>query len=150
MISSKHTLAVLILAFAALPEVASAQSVADTVSRWGLLGTWSVDCNQPVSSSNGYLTYIIRSPGKVSHERDFGDRQDVNEVQQARTGVGGALELVVHFPKLNQTRVYTLIMGPDGRTRAMSNSKTDGTDQTIKGGVFTFNNNSSPWQMRCR
>ena len=41
-------------------------------------------------------------------------------------------------------------MGPDGRIRAMANSKIDGTDQSIKGGTFTANNNATPWQVRCR
>ena len=56
----------------------------------------------------------------------------------------------VNFPQLNQTRKYTLIMGPDGRTRAMANSKVDGTEQTIKDGKFTANGNDTPWQIRCR
>ena len=139
----------MLVALAAPIHSAKAQSITETLSRWGLIGTWALACGKPASSTNGYLSYAIRRAGQVSHERDFGDRQDVNEVQQARTGVGGALELVVHFPKLEQTRAYTLIMGPDGRTRAMSNSKANGSDQTIKEGVFTSNNNSSPWQMHC-
>ena len=145
-----RALALSVAAVVTLHNAASAQTVADTVSRWGLLGTWAIDCSKPVSGGNGYLSYVIRSPGKVSHERDFGDRQDVNEVQQARTGVGGMLELVVQFPRLQQTRIFTLHMGPDGRTRAMSNSKIDGSEQSIKDGLFTSNGNPSPWQTRCR
>src|SRR5262245_21110283 len=95
----------------ALPKNAEAQNVEVTVKRWGLLGTWARDCAQPASNSNGYLSYVVRTPGKVSHERSFGDAQDVNEVQQARTGHGGWLELVVNFPGLSQTRKYTLMMG---------------------------------------
>jgi hypothetical protein len=132
------------------PGFAAAQNVADTAKRWGLLGTWALDCSQPASRSNGYLSYVIRTPGKVSHERDFGDAQDVNEVQQARTGVGGWLELVVQFPGLNQSRRYTLMMGPDGRTKAMSNAKADGTEPTIRNGKFTANGNDTPWQVLCR
>jgi len=56
----------------------------------------------------------------------------------------------VHFPVLNQTRKFTMLMGSDGRTRAMSNSRIDGTEVTISGGKFTANGATTPWQTRCR
>jgi hypothetical protein len=133
-----------------LGQGAAAQSVADVASRWGLIGTWSLDCSKPASGSNGYLTYAVRSGGKVAHERDFGDRRDTNDVQQARTGTGGTLDLVVHFPGLNQTRKFTMLMGSDRRIRALSNSRIDGTEVTIRGGKFTANGAITPWQTRCR
>jgi hypothetical protein len=145
-----RSLALALVALAAPIHAAQAQSIAETLSRWGLLGTWALDCSKPASSSNGYLSYAIRRAGQVSHERDFGDRQDVNEVQQARMGLGGALELVVHFPGLSQTRQFTLVMGVDGRIRTIANSKVDGTQPTIKDGKFTANDADSPWQVRCR
>jgi hypothetical protein len=150
MVSRLCGVALMLATLLALAEKAAAQNVEATVRRWALLGTWAIDCQQPASRSNGYLIYVVRTPGKVSHERNFGDAQDVNEVQQARTGRGGWLELVVNFPGLSQTRKYTLMMGPDGRTRAMSNSKADGTEPTIKNGKFTANGNDTPWQVRCR
>jgi hypothetical protein len=36
---------------------AKAQIVADTLDKWGLLGTWAVDCSQPPSVKNGYKTW---------------------------------------------------------------------------------------------
>jgi hypothetical protein len=60
------------------------------------------------------------------------------------------LELVVHFPRLNQTRKYTMLMGSDRRIRAMANSRIDGKEQTIRNGRFTHNNGVTPWQTRCR
>jgi len=132
-----------------LAHGAAAQPVPDTLRTWGLLGTWALDCTKPPSGSNGYLSYVVRS-GKVAHDREFGDRRDSNDVQQARTGVGGTLDLVVHFPTLNQTRKYTMLMGSDRRIRAMSNSRIDGTDQSIRDGKFIHNGALTPWQTRCR
>jgi hypothetical protein len=137
-------------ASAALATGAAAQTVADTLQRWGLIGTWSLDCSKPASSGNGYLSYVARAGGKVAHERNFGDRSDSNDVQRASTGVGGMLDLVVHFPGLNQTRKYTMLMGPDRRIRAMNNSRIDGTDQSITDGKFIHNGALTPWQTRCR
>lgn len=145
-----RSLALVLVALAAPIHGAEAQSIAETLSRWGLIGTWALDCSKPASDRNGHLSYAIRRAGQVSHERDFGDQQDVNEVQLARTGLGGALELVVHFPGLSQTRKYTLLMGVDGRIRTIANSKVDGTEPTIKDGKFTTNGADTPWQVRCR
>ena len=149
MIAHVRMLGLLVAACMALVQGAAAQSVTDTVSRWGLIGTWALDCTKPASNSNGYLTYVVRG-AKVVHERDFGDRRDSNDVQQARTGVGGTLDLVVHFPGLNQTRKFTMLMASDRRIRALANSRTDGTDETIKDGKFTANGGVTPWQTRCR
>ena len=150
MVRFLRSLALVLVALAAPIHAAEAQSIAETLSRWGLLGTWALDCSKPASSSNGYLSYAIRRAGQVSHERDFGDRKDVNEVQQARLGLRGALELVVHFPGLSQTRQFTVLMGVDGRIRTIANSKVDGTEPTIKDGKFTATGGDSPWQVRCR
>lgn len=143
-------LALTLAALTALPSGAGAQNQAETASRWGLIGTWALDCSKPAGNDNGYLTYAIRRAGHLTHERDFGDRQDSNEVEEVNIGAGGALELIVSYPMLKQARRYSLIMGPDGRTRAMSNSKTDGTEQTIKDGKFTYDGKATPWQVRCR
>jgi hypothetical protein len=143
-------LALVGVACLALPHAAAAQNIAEIIKQWGLLGTWAVDCSRPASGLNAYLRYVIRRPGQVSHERDFGGRSDVNEVREARRGSGGILELVVHFPKLGHARRYALIKGRDGRARAVANSRTDGTDVSIKDGKFTATGKPTPWQTRCR
>ena len=149
MITHVRMLGLLLAASMALAQGAAAQSVTDTATRWGLIGTWALDCTKPASNSNGYLTYVVRG-AKVAREREFGDRRDSNDVQQTRTGVGGTLDLVVHFPALNQARKFTMLMASDGRIRALANSHTDGTDETIKDGKFTANGGVTPWQTRCR
>ena len=149
MAASIRLLGLFLVASIGLADAAAAQPVVDAATRWGLIGTWALDCSKPASSSNGYLIYVVRA-GKVVHERDFGDRRDSNDVQQARTGIGGTLDLVVHFPGLNQTRKYTMLMASDRRIRALSNSRIDGADQTIKDGKFTSNSATTPWQTRCR
>ena len=150
MVIGARTLAGFVLALLVSADTAMAQKAGDTVRRWGLVGTWALDCGKPASSSNGYLSYAADAAGKASHNRDFGDRKDVNTVEQARVGTGGALELTVSFPGLSQTRKYTMIMGMDGRIRAKSNSKADGTEPTITNGKFTSNSQDTPWQTRCR
>ena len=150
MTSRLRNAALAVTALMAVPAIATAQNLVEMASQWGLIGTWALDCTKPPSSGNGYLTYAIRRAGQVTHERNFGDRQDVNQVEQVKLGAGGAIEVVVNFPGLGQARKLTLIMGPDGRTRAMSNSRADGSEPTIKDGKFTHNGSETPWQVRCR
>src|ERR1700689_2536052 len=50
----------------AMVETANAQSVADTVAEFGLIGTWATDCTQPASSSNYLTVYAIKPSGEVS------------------------------------------------------------------------------------
>ena len=47
-------------------EAANAQSVADTVAEFGLIGTWATDCAQPASTSNFLTVYAIKPSGEVS------------------------------------------------------------------------------------
>src|SRR5262245_10322998 len=42
---------------------ASAQTIADVTRQWGLVGTWSVNCPQRASESNGRTTYVPRADG---------------------------------------------------------------------------------------
>lgn len=133
-----------------LSHAASAQTAADTMARWGMLGTWALDCSKPPSRQNGYLSYVRKPGGAVSHEREFGDSRDAHDISQATIGPHGTLELVVHFKSFNQVRKWRLMKGADGRIRAIVNSSVKNDDYTIKDGKFTGNGADVPWQTRCR
>jgi hypothetical protein len=128
------------------------QSTADIVSGWGLLGTWALNCGQSPSRQNGYLSYVIKPGGRVSHEREFGDHRDANEVLKATVHADGSLELTVHFQTLTpqQTRRWSFEKGLDGRIRAVSNHRVDTNEYSIRDAKFTSNGASVPWQIRCR
>jgi hypothetical protein len=141
--------AVVLLAILAAPEASLAQTVADTASKWGLLGTWRLDCSQSPSRSDGELKYVVRG-GKLFHDREFGDARDSSPVMSATRKTDGSLELVVNFVSLSQTRQFSFMKGSDGRIRAISNRNVDTNEYSIKDGKFTSNGNSPPWQTRCR
>ncbi|KAB2919524.1 MAG: hypothetical protein F9K29_05575 [Hyphomicrobiaceae bacterium] len=149
MLALARTLGLVLVVLAAPSGVARAATTAETLAQWGLLGTWALDCSQPASSGNGYLTYLATSGGKVVHRREFGSRRDSNDVLEATIGRDGTLELVIHFSALAQTRKFVLMKGPDGRVRAMANSTVEGTEYTVRDGRFTSNNQPTPWQVRC-
>ncbi len=141
--------ALFILAVLATTEASLAQTVAQTASRWGLLGSWKLDCSKPASRSNGDLQYVVRG-GKLFHDREFGDARDSSSVMSATTKADGSITLVVSFVSFSQTRQFSFIKGSDGRIRAISNRNVDTNEYSIKDGKFTANGNDTPWQARCR
>jgi hypothetical protein len=141
--------AALALGMLATLESAQAQTMPQTVSKWGLIGSWRLDCSQPASRSNGDLKYIVRN-GMLFHDREFGDARDSNPVVAATAKSDGTLELTVNFPGLSQTRQFAFVKGSDGRIRAVSNRNVNTDEYSIRDGKFTANGNETPWQTRCR
>jgi len=130
-----------------LSHTASAQSAADNIQTWGLLGTWAVDCSKPPTQQTSLITYAIRQ-GEAVQLRDFGDAQDDNEVLSAAHAADGTIELRIRFPKIGQTREFTMMKGPGGRIRATVNRGPDGS-YTIQNGLFVASRAPTPWQTRC-
>jgi hypothetical protein len=127
----------------------SAETVAQTARRLGLIGPWSLDCSLPPDRNKGtVLAYVIASGGRVLHRRNFGDGTDESEVIAAEVSSDGMLNLRVFFPSLKQTREYGLVMQPDGTIRAMYNRNQKG-EYTIRDGKFTANGNPAPPQHKC-
>ncbi len=127
----------------------SAETVAQTARKWGLIGPWSLDCSLPPDRNKGtVLAYVIASGGRVLHRRNFGDSRDESEVVTAEVSRDGMLNLRVFFPSLKQTREYGLAMQPDGTIRAMYNRNQKG-EYTIRDGKFTANGNPTPPQHKC-
>jgi hypothetical protein len=135
-------------ALAAAPAAASAQTIADVMEQWGLLGTWAVNCGQPPGQASGaHITYVRRG-GNVDVVRDFGNpaRNDTSAVIDARPVSGGGLELTVD-PK--QVFTYVLVKGADGRIRSVSGRLASG-EYTVRDGKFVSTGGPTPWQTRCR
>ena len=144
-----RVLGLVIVAALATSEASQAQTVAETASKWGLLGTWRLDCSKPASRSDGDLKYVVRG-GKLFHDREFGDARDSSSVMAATRKADGSIEIVVNFVSVSQTRQFSLMKGSDGRIRALSSRDVNTNQYSIKGGKFTANGNPSPWQTRCR
>ena len=133
-----------------LPLPASAETVAQTVQKWGLIGPWSLDCSlKPDRDRGTVLDYEIAGDNRVVHRRDFGDTTDESEVVTAEISADGMLNLRVFFPSLKQTREYGLMMQPDGTMRAIYN-RNQKNEYSIKDGNFTANGSPTPPQHKCR
>jgi hypothetical protein len=133
---------------AAVPA-ARAGSAADEAARWGLLGSWKLDCDAPPSVEDGELRYLVKQ-GTLFHERELGSGKDVNRVVSAKTRSDGALDLVVEFAPYRRRREYVIEKGDDGRVRTISNRDVTTNQFSVKNGKFTRNGHNTQWQTHCR
>lgn|SRR5690606_24868269 len=129
----------------ALP--AWAQGPAEVAAQWGLLGTWAVDCNQPPSRQNSYLTFA-RDGERLVHRRDFGDARDEHPVTSVRQSADGTIEVVIDLAIFAQTRTIVFAKAGEGKKRAVSNRDDKGV-YSIKNGKFVANGQPAPVQNRC-
>lgn len=128
---------------------ALADTVAQTVQKWGLIGPWSLDCSlKPDRNKGTVLDYEIVGDNRVVHRRNFGETTDESEVVTAEISGDGMLNLRVFFPSLKQTREYGLLMQPDGTMRAIYN-RNQKQEYSIKDGKFTANGSPTPPQHKC-
>ena len=129
---------------------AAQQTPSSALGVWGLLGWWSLRCDQPVSSNNYYYGYVVGADGRAYHERDLGDpgRNDRSEVVTAEILGDGKLQLTINFTSISQVRTVVFTK-EQGRIRAWFNSGPSG-DITVRDGVFAHNNQPTPWQYKCR
>jgi hypothetical protein len=133
-----------------LTLTASAETVAETARKWGLIGPWSLDCSLPPDRNKGsVLAYEVAPGDRVVHRRNFGGTTDESEVISAEVSRNGMLNLRVFFPQLKQTREYGFVMQSDGTMRAMYN-RNQKHQYTIRDGKFTANGNRTPPQHKCK
>ena len=136
-------------AFCLLATSARAETLAETVSNWGLIGGWSLDCALPKDRGKGtLLIYETTADGGVIHVRDFGDAREENKVLSANVSRDGMLNLRVFFPALKQTNELGFIKLKDGTIRVMYN-RDDKNHHSIKGGKFTFDARPTAVQHKC-
>jgi hypothetical protein len=138
-----------IMLFSALAGTASAETAAETASKWGLIGRWSLDCGLPPDRNRGaVLAYEVGADGRLLYRRDFGDSADSADVIAAEISADKLLNLRVFFPQLKQIREYGLRMEPDGSIRAFYNRDRKGR-YSIRDGKFAANGQPTPPNHKC-
>jgi hypothetical protein len=143
-------LALALVSCLAVAAGAFAETAADTVHKWGLIGPWSVDCSlSPDRNRSTLLAYEIVRDGRVVLRRNFGDSADDSEVVSAEISGDGMLNLRVFFPGLKQTRENGLMMQPDGTMRAIYSRSLNG-EYSIRDGKFAANGDPTPALHKCR
>jgi hypothetical protein len=138
-------------------ETANAQSVADTIAEFGLIGTWATDCTQPASSSNFLTVYAIKKPSGVV-SRTYYDQPDHvynnYKISSAKRQAPDMLsyEQVWDFEgspaNIAGDRVQVLLNMADDKFQIVSSKGSDGSF-FVKDRKYPGSGDESPWQFRC-
>jgi hypothetical protein len=143
------------LAVAAV-ETANAQSVANTIAEFGLIGTWATDCAQPASTGNFLTIYAIKPSGEVS--RTYYDQPghvyNTYKITNAKRQAPDMLsyEQVWDFEgspaNIAGDRVRVLLNMVDNKFQIVSSQGSDGSF-FVKDRKYSGAGDESPWQSRC-
>ena len=144
------------LAVAAV-ETANAQSVANTIAEFGLIGTWATDCAQPASTGNFLTIYAIKPSGEVS--RTYYDQPshiyNNYKITDAKRQAPDMLsyEQVWDFEgspaNIAGDRVRVLLNMVDNKFQIVSSQGSDGSF-FVKDRKFSGSGDESPWQSKCQ
>jgi hypothetical protein len=138
-----------LLALSSLP--AQAATVADTMTKWGAIGTWRVACDTAATRADGTVRYTTKPGGGVVLSRDFGDGSGRDDVTAARVTPEGWLELKVVFHGVAanlRDRTYALRKIEPGVIQAVYNYGANG-EYSVRDGKFTSNGSEAPPQHKC-
>jgi hypothetical protein len=143
------------LAFATA-ETANAQSVANTIAEFGLIGTWATDCTQPPSTRNYLTIYAIKPSGEVS--RTYYDAPghvlNIYKITGAKRQAPDMLsyEQVWDFAgspaNIAGNRMQVLLNMVDNKYQIVSSQGSDGSF-FVQDRKFPNSGDDSPWQFRC-
>jgi hypothetical protein len=139
--------AVIAALLASLAPGIAAESISAAAVKWGLIGTWALDCSTKPTTSNVYETYA-RQGHDVFLNRNGGSFKDSNKFLSAKILKNGMLDARIQFTSLSQTRVNVIQKATDGRKRAITNHDTKGA-YTVKDGKFVSNGAPTQWMKRC-
>jgi hypothetical protein len=134
---------------------ANAQSVANTIAEFGLIGTWATDCTQPASSSNYLTVYATKRSGEVS--RTYYDKpghiyNNYKITSAKRQAPDMPYQQVWDFEgspaNIAGDRVQVLLNMADNKFQIVSSKGSDGSF-FVKDRKFPSSGDESPWQLRC-
>jgi hypothetical protein len=138
-------------------EAANAQSVANTVAEFGLIGNWATDCAQPASTRNYHAIYAIKPSGEVSRTYYDAPGHVLNNYKitsakrQARDML--SYEQVWDFAgspaNIAGDRVQVLLNMVENKYQIVSSQGSDGSF-FVKDRKFPNSGDESPWQFRCQ
>jgi hypothetical protein len=136
---------------------AQAQSVADTIAGFGLIGTWATDCTQPAASSNFLTVYAIKPSGEVSRTsydnpgHVYANYKITSAKRQAPDMIW--YEQVWDFDgspaNIAGNRMQILLNTAAGKFQIVSSQGSDGSF-FVKDRKFTGSGDESPWQAKCQ
>jgi hypothetical protein len=127
---------------------AQANPTQDAATRFGLPGTWAVNCAAPPSTDNEYAHWALATGGKISLVYDDGQTVSKNRYRWDAARLVGSDTIVldgVFFG--NGLGQHVEIIKRDGRIRPQNSSDSSGRKLVVDG---AFPSGGGPsWFVRC-
>jgi len=125
--------------------LARAASPADAIKEFGLVGTWAVHCDKPISKDNAFVTYELKD--------DAAQRITRTSMQDASTAaiLGARIIDGVHLQQAWKLRDFTfdqIIEMKAGKYRLIFSKGGDG-NVYYADGRSTADGSETPWLEKC-
>jgi len=144
-----RALALAALLLAAAPALADNGPVPGALRKFGLLGTWAIDCAQANGPDNEYSIYAVSAAGEatLTYRRGEPYRDIVYVISTAEPMADDRFALqVLHMPE--RVPVDLVLRKEGGSIRVWSSHTADGR-MLVMDGVITGNGMASPRFKRC-
>jgi hypothetical protein len=122
--------------------------LAQTLTKWGLTGLWSSDCDSFPSERNTYMQVRIAADGRAMMAYDSGKPGQDHEIVAAAIADDGSLTVRVRLlrqPKLHDNRYVKALP----KVMRLVESREVGGDYAVRDGHFVATKEDTLWQMRC-
>jgi hypothetical protein len=142
---------VVILQSSLWTTLADAQSPANAIREFGLLGTWADDCGAMPSPANLYTIVTLTSRGNIELRNDFGPDYDqmvyrivdVQRLSYFRLALRQLLTTDDHI------LLNTIMVKANDRIRVWSSRGVDGSILVEDGTIASANGEETGWMVRC-
>ena|SRR5262245_4266919 len=143
----KARLPIVVFALAVASGWAGADPASDALNKFGLIGTWAHDCNEPASRSNPYMIFTAPHSGIATRQLRTGETalDGIMRIEGAHAVNNERLEMSWTQGGIKLWMVLVMV---GKRIRAVESSGSDGRSY-IRDGKFTSNNADTLWFSRC-
>jgi hypothetical protein len=132
---------------ALVAKAAQAGADSDALTKFGLVGSWAIDCHAPPSLANPFQTFIPSNAGDPIRQDVVGDpdRDRIVPIHDVILIANDRLRL--SFVQ-NGTAVTVLLAKEKGRVRPLESTTSDG-HTIVSGGVVQRNGQQTVWLEKC-
>src|SRR5262249_4445535 len=130
-----------------LPVHASAETTAEAMQAFGLLGTWAGECALPASPANNHAIYSITPAGAVQLTNILGEDQETRfyTIVDARPTVRGNFSMRQVSVKDETIVLDVVLLKEDGKVRVWSSHTGDGRLLVKEGMIGPPVNRETRW-----
>ncbi|MBI3702923.1 MAG: hypothetical protein HY244_03500 [Rhizobiales bacterium] len=137
-----------------LPATAGAETVAQTLRQFGLLGTWANDCSLPAANKNIHTVYEPLANGNVRRTYYYAPGKTSNQYELQRVNRVSSDQLF--YSQSNGNNRMDVVLTVTGNRYHVLSSQNQNGIVYVRDGRFTEHANDgksagreSPWQTKC-